>query len=421
MNVTNIIQALSDSSGKTSQSLFIQSDSSFRDTLTLGQVIKGKILRQYDSGKYLVDFSGEKKVVDSAVPLKTKDIITGRVVGIGEKIQLQKINQTVPGEIINKAVNDVSAQSIKNADEKALHQLFNRFNEKISPKQRADVALNMKTAGNRDLMALSALVVRKMGVGLEQEYIKSIYSVLNHGKPDYLKKIVSIPEILTDLRNKEVNVSEFSNKSVYLLAQMIKELNHIDEICKYEDSQSGKIDDTEKYMSEGRGDNLAVQNVLNKKQQAEDKQRNEWLLGSILMNVQSEGKVSHSVKTFPIWLGERVVEVTMAMFSQQQGSSDNQGIRYQKIVFSLSTELLGHVEISVKLSDKSLMIDVKSENDKATDIMSAYVGDLRAMLSDMGWSISDVNYQTVDMEQSSEVIRSVVNHYISQESMDQLM
>lgn len=415
MNVTNIMQALNDSSGKANHSLFIQNENSFRDTLTLGQVIKGKILRQYDGGKYLVDFSGEKKVVDSAIPLKIKDIITGRVVGLGDKIQLQKLNQSRPDDTVSKAVNDVSFQSIKNVDEKSLHQLFNKFNEKISVKQRADVAINMRSAGNRELMALSALLARKIGVGLEQEYIKSIYSVLKHGKPEYLRNIVSMPEMNTEIRSEEKNVSEMSHKSVTVLAQILKELNYIEDL--YESDTDFNID---KELNDESGA-MAVQNVTSKKQQAEDKQRNEWLLGSILMNVQSDGKVSHSLKTFPIWLGGRVVEVTMSMFSQQQERNESQGIRYQKIVFSLSTETLGHVEISVKLSDKSLMIDVKSGSDQTTDIMSAYVGELRVMLSDLGWNISDINYQTVDMEQSAEVIRSVVNHYISQESMNQLM
>src|SRR3954452_22379567 len=74
-----------------SNALLVKSDVDFAAKLTLGQIIKGRVLRAYEGGRYLMDFYGQQKVVDSAVPLRAGDVIHGRVVGLGEHVELQRV------------------------------------------------------------------------------------------------------------------------------------------------------------------------------------------------------------------------------------------------------------------------------------------------------------------------------------------
>ena len=75
--------------------LFLPGASDFAGGLNLGQIIKGKVMRQYDGGRYLVSFGGHERVVDSSVPLTSGELIHGRVIGLGERVELQRV---YPGE-----------------------------------------------------------------------------------------------------------------------------------------------------------------------------------------------------------------------------------------------------------------------------------------------------------------------------------
>jgi hypothetical protein len=72
-------------------SLVLRGDPLLLEKLTLGQIIKGRVLRSYEGQRYLMHFEGQERIVDSAVPLRTGDILHGRVIGLGERIELQRV------------------------------------------------------------------------------------------------------------------------------------------------------------------------------------------------------------------------------------------------------------------------------------------------------------------------------------------
>ena len=72
---------------------------------------------------------------------------------------------------------------------------------------------------------------------------------------------------------------------------------------------------------------------------------------SVLLNTQSEGSVGHRLSHFPLWFGDRLVEISVALFSQQAQSCGEDGIRHRRLVLSLETASLGHLEITVSLAD----------------------------------------------------------------------
>ena len=58
------------------QLLLLQGDADFAARLTLGQIIKGRVLRAYDQQRYAVEFDGQRRTVDSAVPLTVGETCT---------------------------------------------------------------------------------------------------------------------------------------------------------------------------------------------------------------------------------------------------------------------------------------------------------------------------------------------------------
>ena len=65
-------------------------DDSFRATLKLGEIIRGRVMRSIGEGRYAVNFQGHERVVDSTIPLRTDDILHGRVVAVGDRVELQQ-------------------------------------------------------------------------------------------------------------------------------------------------------------------------------------------------------------------------------------------------------------------------------------------------------------------------------------------
>ena len=57
------------------QSLIFGADRDFLSTLTMGQIIKGRVLRHYEGSRYGVEFGGQERVVDSAIALRSGDVI----------------------------------------------------------------------------------------------------------------------------------------------------------------------------------------------------------------------------------------------------------------------------------------------------------------------------------------------------------
>ena len=97
MNVDTIFQALQEGFARAGKSLWVQGDPEFAATLRLGQVLKGKVLRHFEGGRYLVSFGGQEKVVDSGVPLRTGEVLYGRVMALDDKVHLQRVSATHDG------------------------------------------------------------------------------------------------------------------------------------------------------------------------------------------------------------------------------------------------------------------------------------------------------------------------------------
>ncbi|MCK7581364.1 MAG: hypothetical protein MZV65_40845 [Chromatiales bacterium] len=87
MSITNVAAGSSAALQGAGNRLYLAGASEFADKLTVGQILKGRVLRQYDQSRYLVGFDGNERVVDSAVPLRTGELLHGRVMAVGERVE----------------------------------------------------------------------------------------------------------------------------------------------------------------------------------------------------------------------------------------------------------------------------------------------------------------------------------------------
>lgn len=412
MNINNIVQALHDSLGRSAQSLFVRGDAAFTNTLTVGQIIKGKVMRHYEGDRYLVNFSGQEKVVDSAVPLRTGELIHGRVLGLGEQVHLQRVR----GEGGSTASPDTPVSGNRHADlgsnERLLVELFERFQAKLPPNYRTSLMQAMARSPKPDLMALSGLLLSKIGVSMAPEFLRAVFKVLKTERMGDLHVQERGPSLALAPTAPGLNASD----TIEALAGALQGLLQASE----QDGVQHLEDDVD--AQDGPDDEVMPQEADTKDRDegASDEQRERWL-GAWLLNAQSEGTVAHHVTRFPIWFGERLIEVNMALFSQREGHAPRGEIKHRRIVFSLDTDTLGHVEISAGLANRNLRLEVTSERDSVAEAMAAYIGELRQTLDDLGWNVEAIHYRVAEPESGGGVVRSVVEHYITQDSVNQLV
>ena len=410
MNVDSIVNNLQGNLGRLGQSLFLQGDGAFSENLTLGQVLKGKVLRHYEGGRYEVSFAGQEKVVDSTVPLKVGEQISGRVVALGDKVHLQRVdvNKSKEGNQQTEAGNNRTL----NAKERLATQLFDKYQGRLNGQDRQLLMRMLSRSGNPELTALSSLLLNKSGVSLNQEFIKSIFRVLETERPANLAKTEINPQLQISneaaTRGNESAVKEFSEVLYERLALQA-------------DNLVSKGAETVRRDGGAAIKNNTLSQDHNFQSGDDDGDSSERFLGTWLLNAQSDGSVAHRVISVPIWFGERLVEVSVALFSQREQAGLSSDAKYRKVVLSLDTDHLGHVEVIINIANTNLKIDFHAQDEEAADILAGYLPELDSLLEQSGWTVDGINYATVLPSARGEVVRSVVEHYVTQDSINRLV
>jgi hypothetical protein len=413
MNVNSIIAAMQQGVTGPGQRLILTPDPEFASTLTLGQIIKGKVLRHYEGERYAVSFGGREKVVDSGVPLRSGEIIYGRVVGLDEKVQLQRVYAGGSASADRaSATMDSAAGLIANTAESRVLRLFEQYQARLSTGDLRMLGQLARSAGQPDAMAMSGLVLSKLGMSLEPALTRALYRAMREPDPAGREQSEMAAALAADAGSFGTGINR---EAVEQLARAMLP-------AQADERQSDGSTDADDIAAESQAEEGVRMPAAGDGQQSFDTHaRQEWLLGRFLLNVQSDGSVAHRLVSFPIWFGDRLVEVEMALFSQHRGSDKQDGVEYRKLVFALDTEQLGHIEISVHVANRNLRVIVAADNEAATGELARYMPDLKKGLDAFGWQLDELSYRTTETDLQGNVLRSVVEHYISQNSLSRLL
>lgn len=410
MNVDGILGALQQGLARAGQGLSLPGDSDFASSLQMGQILKGRVLRHYEGNRYGLNFGGQERVVDSSIPLRNGELIHGRVVGLGETVHLQRL---YPGSATSEASQSRAPLFGSGPLENGLSQLFERYHVSPDAQQRAAILQTVQAAARPELMALASLVVMKLGQGFRAEYARAVYRVLEQGR---LGVADMDPSFSPALAAQSPGAGE-APTAVQPLAVLLQAL-----LSAPEPSQDAAAAGQETAPVPGPG-GAAIEGVKPAREQPWPGRRRapEQALGRLLLNVQSHGAVAHRVATVPLWFGDRLVEVSVALFSQREEPRGRSGIRFRRVVLSLETEHLGPLQVSAQLAERNLRLEIAAASGAVTGLLSAWLQPLRQALEAAGWQVDDISYVTRDLDEGGEVLRSVVEHHISQDSLSRLM
>ncbi len=143
-----------------------------------------------------------------------------------------------------------------------------------------------------------------------------------------------------------------------------------------------------------------------------------------IFNAQTGGAVTHRVATLPLLLDGELVELDVALFAQNddKGSEPKaDGIRHRELVFALTTEALGHLEVRALLADGHMRLRIAADSSASTERLAEHAQTLEAGLQRIGWQVDEQRYESRATNASGAVLASVVEHLISPGSVSRLV
>jgi len=360
--------------------------------LSLGQIVKARVLRHYEGGRYLVSLDGRERVVDSGVPLKTGELIRGKVVAVGDRIELQPLpDASVPQE--------TAAAAAVPADE--LTATFAQYGLKLDDGARSALLRALKGAADPQATVLAAMTLAKIGLPQEPALLDAVQALLRR-RP----AASAADEGLTE---------SFSiNPSVPLTAQLHEVLRAA--LPSGPATQTAEAAAAPTQIASGAADNrqTADQGGSGTGSGA----GSEGKLGQWVLNTQTGGAVGHRVGTLPLILGGRLVEVDVALFEQDARQSRHGEPRARHLVFVLDTPTLGGVEVSARLVDSRLRVRFAADRDATLELLAGRREELSRQLAQLGFTVDEITYETRPDAAQNPAYRAVADYVVTQGSLD---
>jgi Flagellar hook-length control protein FliK len=160
--------------------LVLQGDQRSLEGFVLGQVLQAKVMQQLDLGRYLVRIAGQERMVESAVPLRPDEILSLRVAGSRERIELERVERepSAAPQDAAQASDDLLAGLGGGRIAVVIEELFRRYRGKLEPQESDGLKRAVARAERPERMALAGLVLSKAGLPVHGELLEPLYRAI---------------------------------------------------------------------------------------------------------------------------------------------------------------------------------------------------------------------------------------------------
>lgn len=375
----------------------------FAGKLQLGQIIKGRVLRHYAGTRYGVDFNGREKVVDSGVPLQTGEILYGKVVGIGDKVELDRVRPAAP-QRPEPAAADARPRP---APGDGAAPMLEQQQGSLPAEQARALEQLVRGAGDKQAVALPGLLLSKLGIVMAPELLRAVAELLRT-RPERGLFALGANALQLDAGDSGAQAPA-AVAPVAVLAQALQQL--------VEGSPEREAWESLLRQPDRTGDESSQAGAAQGRQQ---QGAGGFDLGRWLLNVQTGGSVGHRVNTVPLLVNGRLVELDIAVFEQRQGRHDKEETRHRQLAFSLCSEHLGNVEARLTVTGTHMKVTFGTEREASAEWLSAHAPELMRQLKDDGWHVDALNYEARPA-QAGGVARTVLQHVVTQDSVSVLV
>ena len=416
MSISGISSGLTTTLQGSGGRLFLPGAAEFADKLTVGQILKGRVLRHYDNNRYLVDFGGDSRVVDSAIPLSTGELLHGRVIGLGDRVELQRLANQDLGDGARSTLPDVGTTTAAiGSSSDVLANALTRFQVILNPADQASLMRAVRSATDGSAMAIAGVLLNKLGLTQSPDLLNAVYNML------LVRRTSNTDQAAIDLQPLMQGAAGSVIPPTALVAQLGEMLRQTLEESIPQRSEGSEAPAPATSMLPDISISADAQSQGSASTTDSGAQNSNQLLGQWVLNAQTEGSVAHRTGTIPLLVGNRLMEVEVALFEQRRNAGPKADTRHRHLVFRLKTETMGTVEISAKLAGDRVRVHVISEDDRSSKPLSGESQALRTALGEAGWKVDEVVYETRSLGDRNAAASAVIDHVINQDSLNRVI
>lgn len=372
----------------------------FRATLKLGEIIRGRVMRSLGEGRYSVNFHGQERVVDSAIPLRTDDILHGRVVAVGDRVELQRVRTELAQRTETPAPADTGVPPGGYAE-------LQRLIDSWPAAEQAALARLLAGASSPDAALLAARAVAKSGLPGSSALVQLVYAALapreGAGMLPSRSDAVTLASVPPDAQPPAAGAAVIA-----AFARLLE--------ASFDASRAGAPLPVEKRAPEtvesddtgGAGDAQLGSGAATDADVAR-----------AFFNAQGGGSVAHAVSTLPLIVDGRLVELDVALFGEPREGAG--AMPHGRVVIELDTERLGHLHIDAQLVGAHVHVAIASDRPDAADFMAEHAAVLRSRIEDDGWSVDGLRYEARDPGAINAAAKVVLEHRLSADSLSRLV
>jgi hypothetical protein len=377
------------------------------DTVTAGQILKGRVLKAYGEHKYGVMFGGQERIVDSTIPLTVGDTLTGNVTSVNEKVVSMKVIETAKREELNNIATTNHKLSKTPLEASAISSGVD-----LTPLQQKIILSAANLTTNVALAINMGLYLVKLGIPITSELIQTLTSRavlendLNTGHHNEIKvPIIEYQDLLASDSEHKLSLNEAIGK----LKQFFEHVDELDALLSEESTHATLV--------ESKQDLLMVNGIaaFDKDDSSETEDRDLARLLDLILNVNTHGSIKHRLKSLPIVIDGRLQEFDVAFFDQEAGAKCDQKVVSKSLKFSLDTDY-GKLDIVAKTVNDRISISFMSLSELFLDSLESNEQALLDQLISAGWKVNALNFSG-DIN-SQNAVESIVNHVLQQDSLN---
>jgi|GEM_PF-1798252 len=400
--------------------LYLPGAFDFSQTLNIGQIIEGKVLRQFDDTRYLVSFGERERVVDSSVPLSVGDVLYGRVVGLGERVELQRVYRDAAEGLAPKAplLADTPRGQRLSRGVSELEALLQRYQVSLSETERATLQRAARSMADPQALGWASALLTKLGLPVDPALLGALYKA-QLPKPG----TVVPPGSVTDAKVPEV-LAVWDAPPQAGTAALRDLADGVEQIMKAK-VQSPAASRSVPSAREVGGTSLPgavsvdpVPARAEERSAFQSTSHDTEELASWILNAQTGGVVSHALGVLPLLVGGKLLEVNVAMFEQQRDIKSEQRLAHRQVVLSLHTERLGQVQVIARVAGEHVRVTLATDDSERTQQAAQYANALKDALKQSAWRVDEITYETRSAAAHNGVVRSIIEHVVSQDTLN---
>lgn len=419
--------------------LLLPREAGLASTLTLGQILKGKVLMRHEQDRYTVLFSDKEYVVHSDIKLVINDEIEARVVAIKQDfVHLRKSGRQ-------------AIEMEQPFDSRNLPSLIDRISNDyrvLLTKSEVELIQKMSQKGNQTRLVATAKIlffIKKIGLIPTREIMDQFDRLFLVKEPvQVAKDMADVNGPVLALAASEPRPAPVSaTKQIQLMSAELKQ--HIRDL--FESEKKGNFDGEAipSLTSRDALGPLDVQPEGRYQDQDPREKRADKLMLRNLLNIQTETMLAHKYWPITFLFDDQLIEIDLAIFSpRNKTESDGDMPRYayhsdssadgresarvfttnnHRLTFALETPALGKMQIQVHATNKRLNVEFVLSDESTVEQFIANSPALESHFQTYGWQLDEARYRVQDDNKNnmSFTKRAVVEHYILAGSLSRLI